>query len=146
MFTKTAEQLAIPDQQAIYQMTGLIRKGKELRAKDMPDCGAVEVGEVQLQDINGDGAPEVFVNIGSTCLYGAAENGISLFIKNKAGQWHRELGFGAMLSAILPQKNKGYADLRFGGPGFCEDVWRWDGKTYKHFKNVATALGGCSGH
>ena len=113
---------------------GLVRKGKELQAKDMPDCGALEVGEVQLQDINGDGAPEVFVNIGSTCLYGAAENGISLFIKNKAGQWHRELGFGAMLSAISPQKNKGYADLCFGRPGFCEDVWRWDGKTDKHFK------------
>jgi hypothetical protein len=146
LFAKTGGQLAIPDQQAIYQMMGLVRKGKELQAKDVPDCGALEVGEVQLQDINGDGAPEVFVNIGSTCLYGAAGNGISLFIKSKTGAWQRELGFAAMLSAVLPQKSKGYADLRVGGPGFCEEVLRWDGKTYKHYKNVATAPGGCSGH
>jgi hypothetical protein len=84
----------------------------------------------------------VFVNVGSTCLYGAA----GLFIKNKTGAWQRELGFAAMLSAVLPQKSKGYADLRVGGPGFCEEVLRWNGKTCKHFKNVATAPGGCSGH
>jgi hypothetical protein len=40
-------------------------------------------------------------------------------------------------------KHPGFPDLQFGGMGWCEAVWRWDGQTYRHLKNVPTQPGGC---
>lgn len=40
-------------------------------------------------------------------------------------------------------KHQGFPDLQFGGMGWCEAVWRWDGQTYRHFKNLPTQPGGC---
>jgi hypothetical protein len=40
-------------------------------------------------------------------------------------------------------KHPGFPDLQFGGMGWCEAVWRWDGQTYRHLNNMPTQPGGC---
>jgi len=99
--------------------------------------------EASVVDLNGDGQPEVFTQVFGTCLGGMTGVFLNLFIKNSAGQWQPQFGFPGMYE-ILKTGNKGYPDIEIGGPGFCFPVWRWNGREYAHYKQVAKEKGGCS--
>lgn len=98
--------------------------------------------EAHAEDLNGDGIPEVFIYGGNACTSGGTGRSVSLFIK-KGETYSQHLGFPAFSHVRTQQSHLGFADLRFSGAGFCEGVWRWNGQTYGHLKNVATAPGGC---
>jgi hypothetical protein len=36
-----------------------------------------------------------------------------------------------------------YPDLKIGGRGFCEAVWRWNGSRYALLRGIPTAPKGC---
>lgn len=92
--------------------------------------------DAEVIDLNGDGQPEVFTQIQSTCLGGMAGVSMNLYIKNKQGQWKPQFGFPGMYS-VLKTKHKGFPDIEIGGPGNCFPVWRWNGREYDIHKKCA---------
>lgn len=118
--------------QVIAQATGGRMKAKsgtyfEKDCNEKTDYGA------DVVDLNGDGQPEVFVNVSGTCMGGRAGVHLSLYIKNPAGQWKQQFGFPGMYN-ILKTKSQGYPDIEIGGPGTCFPVWRWNGRQYDLLK------------
>jgi hypothetical protein len=143
LFGAEGKTISTVDQRAIYTQLGF-KLAKD--RKSFIDAGCDPAGySVELVDLNSDGTPEVWVSGGNTCTSGMTGSSVWLFVKSGTAGYRANLGFPAGGWKVLPQKSNGFPDLRFGGPGFCEAVWRWDGTTYKHFKNVATAKGGCAG-
>ena len=93
------------------------------------DCNESLDYEAEVIDLNGDGQPEVFTSVQSTCLGGMAGVHMNLYIKNKNGQWKPQFGFPGIYT-VLKTKSKGYPDIEVGGPGNCFPVWRWNGQEY----------------
>jgi hypothetical protein len=110
---------------AVYKAAGLTERG----GKILDACKQPVEPQVDVVDLNGDGQPEVFVQVNSSC-YGMAGGELSLLIKDKQGRWQSNLGFPAGGYKLLSTKNKGYPDIEIGGPGFCFPVWRWNGRAY----------------
>jgi hypothetical protein len=98
---------------------------------------------VTMKDLNGDGVPEVFVVGVSAHKSRKFSSAIWLFVKARNGSYVSHFGFPAAGYRILDSKSKGFPDIQLGG-GWCEGVWRWDGKTYSHRRNVPMRKGGCS--
>lgn len=144
IFRSVANNLSPQDQQTICSALELQKTpdGKLVLSETcevFPDDFAVE-----LKDINGDGVKEVFIIGGNTCTSGHAGSSIWLFIKQKQhAAYKKNLDFPAAAYKLLTKKTKGFPDIQIGGPGFCEGVWRWNGQSYSHHKNVSTAPGGC---
>jgi hypothetical protein len=137
------------DQQAIYAQFQFAvgADGKSLVFSDS-ECPPLLAGtgdiQVATDDLNGDQQPEVFVSLGSTCMFGFAGTGVSLFIKDGSGAWtFHDLGAG--MYSVQQTHHNGYADVMIGGPGFCHPVLRWDGSTYVFDRNMAEQPGGCDG-
>ena len=146
---QNAAGLTAQDRQAIYAQFNFTvgADGKSLIFADS-ECPPLLAGsgdiQVATEDLNGDGQPEVFVSLGSTCMYGFAGTGVSLFTKDGSGQWKwHDLGAG--MYAVQETQHEGYADVLIGGPGFCHPVMRWDGGTYVLDRRVAEQPGGCDG-
>lgn len=143
-FRSITNKLSLQDQQTIYSALELQQTpdGKLVLSETCevsPEDFAVE-----LKDINDDGVKEVFIIGGNTCTSGHAGSSIWLFVKQKQhAAYKKNLDFPAAAYKLLPIKTKGFPDIQVGGPGFCEGVWRWNGQSYSHHKNVSTAPGGC---
>ena len=161
LFRGVTPRLATKDQKAIYSAlaSGLAKDGESFvdlecvddtlrHAKatgaDYPpstsNCRATY--SVTMANLNGDGVPEVFIKGGSSYKSRRLDSSIWLFVKDGHGSYVPHFGFPATEYKILKSKNKGFADIQFVG-GSCEPIWRWDGKTYGHYKNVPTRKGGC---
>jgi hypothetical protein len=108
-----------------------------------PVCGLPVSFDTTVEDLNHDGTPEVFVVGGNSCLSGMTAKSVWLFIKDESGDYQQKLGFPAAVYEVLNSRNAGFPDLKFGGPGFCRGVWRWDGKDYQHLRNDPDEPGGC---
>ncbi len=103
-------------------------------------------GDIQIatEALNNDQRPEVFVSLDSTCMFGAVGPGIYHFTSDGAGHWQmHNLGTGVYV--VQDIRHEGYADLMIGGPGFCQPVLRWDGRTYVFDHNLAEQPGACDG-
>ena len=123
--SREAARLPPAEMAAVYKAAGVTeRGGKVLDACDQP----VEP-QVDVIDLNGDGQPEVFVQLNSSC-YGMAGGELTLLIKDRQGRWHSNLGFPAGGYKLLNARKKGYPDIEIGGPGMCFPVWRWNGSAY----------------
>ncbi len=118
--------------QVIAQATGGRMKAKSGTYFDK-DCNEKTDYGADVIDLNGDGQPEVFVNVSGTCMGGRAGVHLSLYIKNPAGQWKQQFGFPGMYN-VLKTKSKGYPDIEIGGLGTCFPVWRWNGQQYDLLK------------
>lgn len=122
-------KLSATELKAIYETVGL----KERGGKFVDECDQPVQPETKVIDLNGDGKPEVFVLVGSSC-YGNAGGELSLLIKNERGRWESNLGVPAGGYKVLGMKNKGYPDIEIGGPGSCLPVWRWNGAKYAIYR------------
>ncbi|QKK11029.1 MAG: hypothetical protein HND59_04895 [Pseudomonadota bacterium] len=145
LFHSLTEALPAQDQQAIYAQMGLAisADGRYLLVPDVEAAGPVTI-KASRQDLNGDGQDEIFLLGGNAYLSGGTGSSIWLFIKSATDQtWRMHLGFPAAAYTVLDERNAGFPDLRFGGMGWCDGIWRWDGSGYAHHRNVATAPGGC---
>ncbi|MFA5913780.1 MAG: hypothetical protein WC830_09530 [Burkholderiales bacterium] len=141
LFKNRGEQLSPDDKSDIFEQLDLEIAENGQKLVDSI-CGEVEF-EVELVDLNKDKVPEVFVSGGNTCTAGSTGTSIWLFIKDSAGRYRQNLGFPTAGYTILKTRSKGFPDLRFGGPGFCFGVWRWNGSEYQHWRNHPMEKGGC---
>jgi hypothetical protein len=144
-----ADALSDADRRAIFAQLGLkVAPDGASLAFANAECPSVKAGggdiQVWTEDLNGDGRPEVFVSLGSSCMFGFAGTGLFLFTGAGAGQWKLH-NLGAGVVVVQETRHQGYADLMIGGPGFCQPVQRWDGRTYVFDHNVAEQPGGCDG-
>jgi hypothetical protein len=145
---QNAAALSDADRQAIYGQLGL-KVGPDGKTLAFADDGCPPLqpgGDVQIntEDLNGDQRPEVFVSLGSACMFGSAGTGVYLLTRDGAGHWKLH-NLGAGVYAVQETRHQGYADVMIGGPGFCQPVLRWDGSTYVFDRNVAEQAGGCNG-
>jgi hypothetical protein len=109
-----------------------------------PNCGNVDP-ETTLVDLNGDGVFEVFIQWGNSCTSGGAGRSLSLFVSDTSGTYRPQLGFPALGWSVLRSEHREWPDLRFGGPGFCHPVWRWQQGEYAFQCNLPEEPGGCAG-
>jgi hypothetical protein len=150
MNAQDSTALTASDRKAIYGQFNFNvgADGASLVFSDAEQCPPllVEGGDIQVatEDLNGDGYPEVIVSLGSSCMYGAAGIGVTLFIKDKAGRWQPH-NLGAGMYSVQESQHQGYADLMLGGPGFCHPVLAWNGTTYVFDRKQAEQPGGCDG-
>jgi|WetSurMetagenome_2_1015567.scaffolds.fasta_scaffold14693_8 hypothetical protein len=144
LFKGTSSKLSNREKSQIYNKLGL-RLSKDKKAVIDSVCGQDASPTVKIEDLNGDGAEEVFVIWGNTCTSGQAGQSISLFIKSANGAYVDNFGFPGIDYEKMKTGNKGYPDLMIGGPGFCHPVWRWNGRQYQHFRNQPEVKGGCDG-
>lgn len=144
LFKDAGTNLAAADQQAIFMTLGLAPTvdGTGLIFKDM-ECPAFLFDEVVVKDLNADGQAEVILRGGNTCTSGGNGSSLWLLSKNAQGDWQIHLGFPAGGYTLLAEGRQGFPDIQTGGMGWCEAIWRWDGQTYQHWKNVPTQPGGC---
>ncbi len=146
---QNAAALSDADRRAIYGQLGLKvgPDGNTLEFAD-PGCPPLQPGggdiQINTEDLNGDQIPEVFVSLGSTCMFGSAGTGIFLLTRDGAGHW-KSHNLGAGVYVVQEAHHQGYADVMIGGPGFCQPVLRWDGSTYVFDRNVAEQPGSCNG-
>jgi hypothetical protein len=143
-FARDAGGLSKAEQAQIFAALELAPSadGKELLESV---CQQPVSWEVAFSDWNGDGAKEVRVAYGNSCLAGHAGSIALLFTKDAKGRYAAHRFGPGVLPEPLASKSQGFPDLRVGGPGFCHPVWRWNGKTYQPFRNDPETPGACDG-
>jgi hypothetical protein len=111
------------DRTAIATLTPLaLRDG--VVVSTVRGCNTAMHPRVALEDLNGDGVPEVFILAGNTCTSGMTGKSVWLYAKRRDGRWARLLDAGAAGYRILPSATSGWRDIALGGRGFCEGLWR----------------------
>ncbi len=123
--------LSVADEAAAFKAAGFKQHGKHW--KSCKDSGASYVpGNIEkVQDLNGDGLPEVVISEGGTGCYGDTGIGYALVSKQADGGW-KVVTHGIGILTVLPTKGKdGWPDIEIGGPGFCFPIERWNGSAYK---------------
>ncbi|MGE0624133.1 MAG: hypothetical protein AB7I04_05270 [Pseudomonadales bacterium] len=109
-----------------------------------PACGRpMDTPEIRLEDLNGDGDPELSVNGGNTCLAGGTGAVLLIFSRNQDSRYRPVLNVIALGYQITGERIDGWPDLLLGGPGFCHPVWRWNGARYDFHHAQAEEPGGC---
>lgn len=135
LFKGVKTSLSSQDKESIAKQVGLkLSKDRKSFVDEVGNTLAVEVRELHL---NADRKPEVLIIIsGSTFLFGSAESGVQLYVKNSQGRYLRNLGFPAADVKVLTTRTRGYLDLLILGPGFQCPVWRWNGSSYDYSQTV----------
>jgi len=141
------EKLSNADLQEIMDALEVkyVIKDNENRGFVTKDCDEMFSLSGKLNQGNENTADELWVSGGNTCTSGVTGNSVWLFIRDEKGHFRKNLGFPASEVVVTGEAYNGHYDLRVRGRGFCEAVWRWNGKEYEHNRNVATQPGGCDG-
>lgn len=127
-----AAQLRPADREALYRASGFVRRGASWKGCDGQSDAAISDDAVNggaVRDLNGDGRPEVFVmDTGSFC-YGATEAGFRLLTPTPRG-WKVMWESPGYPTVLKTRGAGGWPDIIAGGPGFCQPVYRWNGRNY----------------
>ncbi|AXE35413.1 hypothetical protein DK843_14570 [Chromobacterium phragmitis] len=91
---------------------------------------------------------EIWIRGGDSCTSGSVGQSIWAFDRDDDG--HLRVSFGVPATKFVvvtdgpdSDSDNPYHDIRLSGNGFCESIWRWDGKQYQRLRNEAMQPGGC---
>lgn len=98
----------------LYKAAGLTERGRNF----LDACEQPVHPETEVVDLNKDGQPEVFVQVGSPC-YGAAGAQLSLLVKDKFGQWQSNFDFLLKVTNCLTQRTMVIPILKSEAPFFA---------------------------
>lgn len=142
LFESTTSKLSKQEKQQIFKKLGFrLSKNKKFIIDDT--CGENVSPSIEVVDLNGDGAEEVFVSWGNTCTSGMVGQSGTLFVKDPSGRYTENFGFPGGYEK-LPTKNKGFPDFLISGPGFCHGVWQWTGVKYEFKCGQEEQPGACA--
>ena len=121
--------LSPADEAAVFKAAGFKQAhGQWIRCEDDVTDSKM-TGFIELEDLNGDGAPEAWVRESSTFCYGDTAEAFVLLTR-KAGVWTVLLDEVGM-AAPLDTRHGGWKDVEVGGPGFGPmPVYRFNGTKY----------------
>jgi hypothetical protein len=121
---------------AIYRAAGFVwRAGAWQSNCGDPGTTSYQGGVIErLGDLNGDGLPEVLVSEGSTYCYGNTGTAFWLLAGQPGGKWKPMLNSVGMAMVLKTRGIGKWPDISIGGPGFCFEVMRWNGKAYVHHR------------
>jgi hypothetical protein len=124
------DALTPADRAAVFKAAGFKARGDTwIRCEEDPSTASYMPGRIEVDDLNGDGNPEVWVKESSTFCYGNTAEFFVLLTKDGSG-W-RKLLEGEGVPTPLATKRQGWPDIEIGGPGFGKfPVRHWNGKTY----------------
>ncbi|OBU86365.1 hypothetical protein MY55_11995 [Chromobacterium subtsugae] len=91
------------------------------------------------------GQEQLWVRGGDGCTSGAAGASVWVFVRGDDGRLRANLGMPAADVRRTRDVSAGVHDLRVGSAGFCDRLWRWNGKAFVHLLNIPTQSGGCDG-
>lgn len=116
-------------QAAAFRAAGFKQEGREwVRCEGDPSSSRMP-GELETADLNGDGAPEVWIRESSTYCYGQTAEAFVLLTRKNSG-WAvllDEVGVANPLSA----GRGGWPEIEVGGPGAGPfPVYRYEGSRY----------------
>lgn len=133
LFQPSGAKLTTVEKNAIFRMLELqVAADKKGFRMDGFDVGA----QAYPVDLNKDGEEEVFV-IMDGLLFGNTGQGVALFIKNSSGVYVKQEEVAGGIAVILETKSNGYPELVIAGPGFEFPLYRWNGKSYTHVRNIS---------
>jgi hypothetical protein len=128
------QALAVPaltpaDKTAAFKAAGFKARGaKWIRCEDDPSASAMP-GQLEVADLNGDGAPEAWITDSSVFCYGNTAEAFVLVTKTPAG-WKVLLDEVGVPTAQAGKHN-GWPDIKIGGPGSGPfPVYRFNGTVY----------------
>lgn len=130
---KKAASLTPAERDTLFRAAGFVRRGGQWKGCDgMSDAALADddtVGGNAIRDLNGDGKPEVILSDSGTGCYGMT--GTGFHILTPAGSGWKVFWSSAGMPTFLAEKGAGgWPDIEVGGPGFCQSVYGWDGRSY----------------
>jgi hypothetical protein len=129
---KKAASLTAAERNALFRSAGFVQRGGEWKGCDGGSDASIDDESVNggaIQDLNGDGRPEVIVTDQGTACYGMTGTGFHILTAGANG-W-RVFWSSPGIPTILPARGAGgWPNIEVGGPGFCMPVYGWDGRAY----------------
>ena len=124
----SAATLTAPETAAIFRSAGAVRRGARwmICKEDLDATARID----RIDDLNGDGRPEVLVSEDGTYCHGASGTGFVLLSLQANGKWKSLLATDGIPEFLKTRGVGGWPDVSIGGPGFCFPVLRWNGKAY----------------
>ena len=124
-----AAESGVVDKAAIFKAAGFKSKGgKYMRCEDDVTT-SYGPGQIEMQDLNGDGADEAWVKESSVFCYGNTAEAFVLVTKS-GDKWTVLLDTVGM-PLVKEAKHNGWPDIEVGGPGFGKfPIYRYDGEKY----------------
>lgn len=125
-----AEELSAMDRDAIFTAAGFTKKDDQFKRCADDTSASYMPGQIELDDLNKDGRPEVWVKESSTFCYGGTAEAFVLLTKSPSGAWLKILD---QVGVPLPHEtmSNGWPDIEVGGPGGGPfPIYRFNGKEY----------------
>ena len=141
---RTTKGIPVADQISIYRELELklAKDSKQFTFTPLDGACPPAPYKVETPDLNKDGVPEVVVAGGDDCSWGVMGQSVFIFVKS-SGRYRKNFGEACGEWHALPERSKGYSDLSVYKYGHCDEVLRWNGEKYAHFKYVPGFKGGC---
>ena len=122
------------DRQVIVSLLPITR-GPDGKLIDNTMCRMDDRPELSVVDLRKDGQPVVFAVMGNICTSGMT--GASLHLVAKVGgQWTRYVDVPAIEYRVLRSQVNGWPEIGLLGRYKCIGVWQFDGKAFKHSRNI----------
>jgi hypothetical protein len=130
-FTGPAFTVTEADKTAAFRAAGFKKVGSQWKsACDDPGTTSYTPGQTEVQDLNGDGRPEIWITEGGTYCYGNTGQHFWLMAKDASGKWVTMLD-STGIQVVQKGKRYGWPDIQVGGPGMGPfPTYRFDGGKY----------------
>ena len=122
------------DRQAIVSLLPIMQ-GPGGTLIDNTTCRMEDRPELSVVDLRKDGQPVVFALMGNICTSGMTGASLNLVAK-VGGKWTRYVDVPAIEYRVLRSQVNGWPEIGLLGRSPCIGVWQFDGKTFKHSRNI----------
>ncbi len=122
------------DRQMIVSLLPIMQ-GPDGKLIDNTTCRLENRPELSVVDLRKDGQPAVFALLGNICTSGTTGASLNLVVK-VGGQWARYLDVPAIEYRVMRSQLNGWPEIGLLGRYKCIGVWQFDGKSFKHSRNI----------
>lgn len=119
------------DKTAAFQAAGFKQSGGKWESGcGDPGTASYTAGAIEVDDVNKDGRPDIWITEESTFCYGNTGVAFWLMAKGDNGKWTK-LIHDTGVHGTLATVRHGWPDIEVGGPGMGKfPVYKFDGRKY----------------